>query len=98
MKIGDTVEYIDDWKPGREWYLYDMYGDGLCMIVLIRNGSYKNTKNGEIRLNIIPPLIINGKKCLFLKEDIIFDRGLDSVLYLELFDHVFGKTVGSLPN
>lgn len=51
MEIGDTVEYIDDWKPGREWYLYDMYGDGLCMIVLIRNGSYKNTKNGETRLN-----------------------------------------------
>lgn len=51
MKIGDTVEYVDDWKPGREWYLYDMYGDGLCMIVLIRNGSYKNTKNGETRLN-----------------------------------------------
>jgi len=51
MKIGDTVEYIDDWKPGREWYLYDRYGDGLCMIVLIRNGSYKNTKNGETRLN-----------------------------------------------
>jgi len=51
MKVGDIVEYIDDWKSGRRWYLYDLYGDGLCMIVLIRNGSYENTKNGETRLN-----------------------------------------------
>lgn len=51
MEIGDIVEYVDDWKKGREWYLYDIYGDGLCMIVLIRDGSFQNTKNGETRLN-----------------------------------------------
>lgn len=51
MKVGDIVEYVDDWKPGRKWYLYDVYGDSLCMIVLIRDGSYENTKNGETRLN-----------------------------------------------
>ena len=47
MKVGDIVEYVDDWKPGRKWYLYDAYGDNLCMIVLIRGSSYENTKNGE---------------------------------------------------
>ena len=51
MEIGDIVEYVDDWKKGREWYLYDIYGDGLCMIVLIRDGEFQNTKNGETRLN-----------------------------------------------
>lgn len=51
MEIGDIVEYVDDWKKGREWYLYDIYGDGLCMIVLIRDGKFQNTKNGETRLN-----------------------------------------------
>ncbi len=51
MKVGDIVEYVDDWKPGRKWYLYDAYGDNLCMIVLIRGSSYENTKNGETRLN-----------------------------------------------
>lgn len=30
MKVGDTVEYIDDWKKGREWYLYNLSEKGLC--------------------------------------------------------------------
>lgn len=51
MKTGDIVEYIDDWKEGREWYLYDLYGDGLCEIVLMRDGKYFNEKNGEKRMN-----------------------------------------------
>lgn len=50
MNIGDIVEYIDDWKKGRQWYLYDLY-DNLCKIVVIRDGKYTNEKGGEIRLN-----------------------------------------------
>ena len=46
MEIGDIVEY-----NGREWYLYDIYGDNLCQIVRLRDGKYTNKKNGEIRLN-----------------------------------------------
>jgi hypothetical protein len=46
MEIGNIVEY-----DGKEWYLYDIYGDNLCQIVRLRNGKYTNEKNGEIRLN-----------------------------------------------
>lgn len=45
MKIGDIVEYIDDWKKGRKWYLYDIYSNNLCKIVLLRNGSHTSTKH-----------------------------------------------------
>lgn len=51
MKVGDIVEYIDDWKKGREWFLYDIYSDNLCKIVLVRDGKFTNKKNGENRLN-----------------------------------------------
>ena len=51
MKVGDIVEYIDDWKKGREWYLYRLSSDGLCTIVIIRNGKITDVKNGEERLN-----------------------------------------------
>ena len=51
MKIGDIVEYIDDWKKGREWYLYNLSEKGLCTIVILRDGKITNEKNGEERLN-----------------------------------------------
>lgn len=47
MKVGDIVEYIDDWKKGREWYLYSLSKKGLCTIVILRDGSITNEKNGE---------------------------------------------------
>jgi hypothetical protein len=51
MKVGDTVEYIDDWKKGRKWYLFSLYKGNLCQIVLIRDGKIMDVKNGETRLN-----------------------------------------------
>ena len=51
MNVGDTVEYINDWKKGRQWYLYSLYSPNLCQIVLIRGGKFTNEKNGEVRLN-----------------------------------------------
>lgn len=51
MKIGDVVRYADDWKQDRLWYLNDIYSNDLCQIVIIRNGSHINEKNGEVRLN-----------------------------------------------
>ena len=51
MKIGDIVEYIDDWKKGREWYLYSLSKGDLCTIVILRDGKISNVKNGEERLN-----------------------------------------------
>ncbi len=51
MKVGDIVEYIDDWKKGREWYLYSLSENGLCTIVIWRDGKITNEKNGEERLN-----------------------------------------------
>lgn len=47
MKVGDIVEYIDDWKKGREWYLYSLGEKGLCTIVILRDGNITNEKNGE---------------------------------------------------
>ena len=49
--LGDIVEYIDDWKKGREWYLYNLSEKGLCTIVILRDGKITNEKNGEERLN-----------------------------------------------
>jgi hypothetical protein len=40
MRIGDIVEYRN-----RKWYLYDLYGDNLCHIVLIRNGKHTKLKH-----------------------------------------------------
>ena len=51
MKVGDIVEYIDDWKKGRERYLYNLSEKGLCTIVILRDGKITNEKNGEERLN-----------------------------------------------
>ena len=51
MKVGDIVEYIDDWKKGREWYLYSIFKGDLCTIVILRDGKITNEKNGEERLN-----------------------------------------------
>lgn len=51
MKIGDTVKYIDDWKEDRDWYLYDIYSEGLCTIVILRDGKIYDERNGEKRLN-----------------------------------------------
>ena len=51
MKVGDIVEYIDDWKKGREWYLYSLSKKGLCTIVILRDGRITNEKNGEESLN-----------------------------------------------
>ena len=51
MKVGDIVEYIDDWKKGREWYLYSLSEKCLCTIVILRDGNIINEKNGEESLN-----------------------------------------------
>ncbi len=51
MKVGDIVEYVDDWKKGRKWYLYSISKKGLCTIVILRGRKITNEKNGEERLN-----------------------------------------------
>ena len=51
MKVGDIVEYIDDWKKDRQWYLYSLHKGDLCTIVLLRDGEYKSERNGETRFN-----------------------------------------------
>ena len=51
MKVGDTVEYREEKKKGREWYLYNLSEKGLCTIVILRDGKITNEKNGEERLN-----------------------------------------------
>ena len=51
MKVADIVEYIDDWKKCREWYLYSLSKGDLCTIVILRDGKITNEKNGEERLN-----------------------------------------------
>jgi hypothetical protein len=48
-------------------------------------------EDGEIRLNIIPSQIVDGKRCILLKRDIIKDRSLDNALYMSLFDLIYGK-------
>lgn len=66
MKVGDTVEYIDDWKKGREWYLYNLSEKGLCTIVILRDGKITNEKNGEERLNA-SIVNLNIEKIRFIK-------------------------------
>lgn len=51
MNVGDIVYYKKDWKGKRPWYLYDVSENNLCTIVLLRDGKYTNSKNGEERLN-----------------------------------------------
>lgn len=51
MEVGDTVYYKKDWKGKRPWRLHNISPDGLCEIVLLRNGKYTGEKNGEERLN-----------------------------------------------
>ena len=51
MKVGDIVEYIDDWKKDRQWYVYSLHKGDLCTIVLLRDGEYKSERNGETRFN-----------------------------------------------
>ena len=51
MNVGDIVYYKKDWKGKRPWYLYDVSENNLCTIVLLSDGKYKNSKNGEERLN-----------------------------------------------
>lgn len=46
MKIGDIIQYHN-----KDWYVYDIYGNNLCQIVRLRNGTIYNEKNGELRLN-----------------------------------------------
>lgn len=46
MKVGDIVEY-----KGKQYYLYSLYKDNLCMIVRFRDGKYTHTKDGEEQLN-----------------------------------------------
>ena len=50
MRVGDIVEYTEDWKPNRQWYLYKI-NENTCTIVLIRNGEYKTIRNQEAMLN-----------------------------------------------
>ena len=51
LKVGDIVEYIDDWKKDRKWYLYNLSKGNLCTIVLIRDGNYTHEKQGVECLN-----------------------------------------------
>ena len=51
MNVGDIVFYKQDWKGMRPWFLHRISKDGLCTIVLLRNGKITNCKNGEERLN-----------------------------------------------
>ena len=66
MKVGDTVEYIDDWKKGREWYLYSLSEKGLCTIVILRDGNITNEKNGEESRNA-SIVNLNIEKIRFIK-------------------------------
>ena len=40
MEVGDIVEY-----KGRQWYLNRIYGNGLCQIVILRNGKHNRIKH-----------------------------------------------------
>jgi hypothetical protein len=51
LKVGDIVEYIDDWKPNRQWYLYSIQKGGLCTIIVIRDGKYTHEKQGQEYIN-----------------------------------------------
>ncbi len=51
FKVGDIVEYLEDWKPNRKWYLYSMQKDNLCTIVVIRDGKFTHEKQGTEYLN-----------------------------------------------
>ncbi len=51
MNVGDIVYYKKDWKGKRPWYLYRLSENGLCTIVVLRDGKYTNFKNGCERLN-----------------------------------------------
>ena len=51
LKVGDIVEYLEDWKPNRQWYLYSLQKGNLCTIVLLRDGKYTHEKQGTEYLN-----------------------------------------------
>ncbi len=59
---------------------------------LFRTAGIQLYEDGEIRLNLSPPKIVNGKKCLFLLKDDIQNREIDRDLYMVLFDLIYGKT------
>jgi len=44
MNVGDIVYYKKDWKGKRPWYLLDISENGLCTIVLMRDGKYTHIK------------------------------------------------------
>ena len=45
INVGDIVEYINDWKPGRQWYLHSLDSNGLCTIVLMRDDKFTTIKH-----------------------------------------------------
>lgn len=68
-----------------EWILANLY----------RVAGIQLYSDCEIRLNLLPSEIKNGKKCLFLMEDDnIEDRDFDIVLYAFLFDLIYGPSKG----
>ena len=46
MQVGDIVKY-----KGKEYYLYDIYGDNLCRIVRLRDGRFVHIKDNIVYLN-----------------------------------------------
>ena len=52
MEVGNIVEYIEDWKSNRQWYLYSIDKEkNICTIVLLRNGEFQTIRNQEVMLN-----------------------------------------------
>ena len=45
IKVGDIVEYVDDWKQGRKWYVLSLMKGGLATIVILRDGKYVHEKS-----------------------------------------------------
>ena len=53
-KVGEIVEYLMDWKPNRKFQVLSLDSNGLCRIVLIRDGSiYHGPNNDCLNYNIV---------------------------------------------
>ena len=90
-KLFDTTKLgslNDDYYNAFEWILANLY----------RIIGIQLYNDGEIRLNIIPSQIVDGKKCIFLKLDSLRDRSMDNALYLCLFNLLYGQPINNIKN
>lgn len=70
------VEFLDNYLNAFEWLSFNMY----------RTAGIELYADGEIRLNLMLEYTDYTKKCVFLTEAPILDRGLDLDLYNKLLE------------